>query len=127
MMPVTKKCAVYPRQFRLIMPIAAQDIIRDVERKMSAHFGGVTEISPARGWWVDPNKKLIEDDNIMLFSVRSEAEHPYIQHRKDEEFMHALAEEIGEKTNQESVLQIEDMVSRCNFVPIKHGELEKVV
>jgi hypothetical protein len=123
---------LYARDFKLIIPITAQENIRDVERKMTEHFGGVSAFPLVKGYWSDPKGKLYEDENILLSSVRdySKSEHPYIQLHQDEEFMQKLAQDIGEKTNQQSIFVEEDLVAKCSFVnihPSAEKRLEKVV
>jgi hypothetical protein len=119
---------MYARDFKLIIPITAQENIRDVERKMSEHFGGVSTFPLVKGYWVDPDThKLVEDENLMLSSVRdySKQEHPYTKLHQDEEFMESLAKEVGAKTHQKSILVEEDLVAKCTFVEIHPKAREK--
>jgi hypothetical protein len=121
---------LYSRDFNIIIPITAQENIRDVERKMTQHFGGVTALPLAKGYWTDSTGKLHEDENLLLSSVRdySKTENPYKTLHEDEDFMQGLAHDIGKKTHQQSVFWHEDLVAKCSFVEIQpQKKLEKVV
>ena len=120
---------IYARDFKLIIPITAQENIRDVEKKMTQHFGGATSYPFVRGYEMHQGK-LVEDENILISSIRDyrNTEHPYTQLHEDEEFMQNLAKEVGEKTKQRTILLSEDLVAKCSFVEIHpQKRLEKVI
>ncbi len=113
---------MYAREWKMVVPIAFQDILRDVERKMSQHFDGTTVFTNVRGYWIDPDtKRLEEDDAIMVTSTR-DCEHPIRQHRIDEEFMNDLAKKVGQATHQKYMYLQEDPVVKCSIIPIAAAE-----
>jgi hypothetical protein len=125
---------MYGRDFKLVVPIASQKILRDTERKMIQHFGGVSVFPIVKGFWVDQKThKMYEDDNLVMSSTKSyEGEHPIVEHQKDWKFMSDLAQEVGRKTHQKSMFLEEDLVWKCKFIEIQSRrrgkeKLEKVV
>jgi len=125
---------MYGRDFKLVVPIASQKILRDTEKKMIQHFGGVSVFPIVKGFWVDQKThKMYEDDNLVMSSTKSyEGEHPIVEHQKDWKFMSDLAQEVGRKTHQKTMFLEEDLVGKCKFIEIQSRrrgkeKLEKVV
>lgn len=125
---------MYARDFKIVVPIASQRILRDIEKKMAQHFGGVSVYPIVRGFWVDTKSKahrMYEDENLVMVSTKEyKGEHPIIEHQKDDRFMDALAEDVRRKTHQQSVFEEEELVGRVKFVealPRKKKILEKVI
>jgi hypothetical protein len=125
---------MYARDFKLVVPISSQKILRDTEKKMAEHFGGVSVYPIVRGFWVDTKSKshkMYEDDNLVMVSTKEyKGEHPILEHQKDEHFMDELAQDVGRKTKQKEIFEEEELVGRVKFIvihPKRRKMLEKVV
>lgn len=101
------------RDFKIMLPVAQQQLIDDASVKMSKRFGGVTVLPIVRGEWVDKKGKLVKDDNVMLFSSRDldNVSNPERMLEQDRVFMDNLAHEFGRKLKQDEIWTEEDMVN----------------
>lgn len=123
---------MYSRDFKIVVPIASQRILRDAEKKMAEHFGGVSVYPIVRGFWVDTKSKahrMYEDENLVMVSTKEyKGQHPILEHQKDERFMDALAEDVRRKTHQKSIFEEEGLVGRVKFIEAHpRRKLEKVI
>jgi hypothetical protein len=110
---------MYAREWKMVVPIAFQGILRDVENKMSKHFDGTTVFTNVRGYWIDPKTKRLEEDEAIMISSTRDCQHPVLQHRKDDEFMNELAQKVGQETKQKYMFLQEDPVVKCSIIPIQ--------
>jgi hypothetical protein len=123
---------MYGRSFKLVIPITLQGTIRSAEKSMAKHFGGVTAIPIAKGYWVNKKGKIIEDENLVLSSARDYTpfEHPQNKHREDQTYMEHLAQRLGRTTRQKYMMLEEDLVGTLKMIEIHRKmakRLEKVV
>jgi hypothetical protein len=124
---------MYSRDFKIVVPIASQRILRDTEKKMAEHFGGVSVYPIVRGFWVDTKSKahrMYEDENLVMVSTKEyKGQHPILEHQKDERFMDILAEDVRRKTHQKSIFEEEGLVGRVKFIEArpKRKMLEKMI
>lgn len=101
------------RDFKIILPVAEQQLIDDASMKMSKRFGGVTMLPILRGIWIDKKGKMVKDDNVMLFSSRDldNISNPEKMLEQDRVFMDNLAKEFGRKLKQDEIWTEEDIVN----------------
>lgn len=107
------------REFKIILPVSAQEITNEVSAKMSKRFGGVTMFPLLRGAWLKSGK-LVKDDVVMLSSSRDldKVKNPMKVLDADRKFVNNLAVQYGRKLHQDSVWTEEDLLDDTNVVKI---------
>jgi len=105
-------------EFKIIIPREKKKAIKNALSKMSRRFGGATEIL-VRGVWENPKtKKLVKDENVLLFSTRDlDGKSPKIL-VKDRKFMDKLAGEIVRQTGEDEIMVEEDIIRSVDFIKL---------
>lgn len=116
------------REYKIIIPKwdnsgrkIRPDELEDIGKKMSEHFGGVTIFPSVLGCWKDPEGKLQCEENAVFssFSDSESFENWEMQKKIDEEFIKNLAEDLGKRFGQESIVIAENKVE-VNFIKGKY-------
>lgn len=111
-------------EYKLVLPKFDNDLhrintdaLKDISKRMAAHFGGITVFPKIFGCDIDDKKELRCEENMMLTSIRLPEENvdPMQIKQDDEVFMKNLALEAGEKFGQRSILTSEIDQFSVNF------------
>jgi len=107
------------REYRIIVPkwdnsgrrIKSEEI-KDIARRISEHFGGVTIFPSVLGCWKEGENLICEENLVIDVSRDSEtAKKPWQEQiKEDEKFIFDLAKKLGERFGQYSVMVSENKV-----------------
>lgn len=117
-------------EFKVLIPRNQKALSKTIKR-MSDRFGGTT-VFPVRGaWWDKEAKKIVYDNNYLVFSNRDldpngKTISPSIM-KFDRQFMKELGTELGQDTNQKEIWIEEDIIRDVEFLKIPRQKLGEVV
>ncbi|RLI84765.1 hypothetical protein DRP07_00180 [Archaeoglobales archaeon] len=116
----------YDRQFTIVVPKysnAGERIDTSFAKKfslrMAEEFGGVTVHPTVLGCWEArrDGKPVLEcEENLLITSAVDSSNMSKDELERKRKFVERLAKEIGNELGQESVMVVEDLIDRVEFV-----------